>query len=114
MQQLATAEANALASTLHMSVADLKSALRSGKSLSDLEAQQKVSDSAVKAAMKNAAKTVLDKAVKAGKITKAQEDAMLSRLGSGLPFRFGHKPGAPGAAPGQSPAPTPAVFFSTI
>jgi uncharacterized protein involved in exopolysaccharide biosynthesis len=114
MQELATAEANALASTLHMSVADLKSALRSGKSLSDLEAQQKVSDSAVKSAVKNAAKTVLDKAVKAGTITKAQEDAMLSRLGSGLPFRFGHKPGGPGAAPSQSPAPTPAVFFSTI
>src|SRR3989475_6503264 len=43
MQELATAEANAVASALHMSPADLKSALRSGKSLSDLEAQQKVS-----------------------------------------------------------------------
>src|SRR5438552_19186931 len=32
MQELATAEANAVASALHMSTADLKSALRSGKS----------------------------------------------------------------------------------
>src|SRR2546427_4613620 len=117
MQELATAEANAVASALHMSPADLKSALRSGKSLSDLEAQQKVSDSAVKAAMKNAAKGVLDKAVKAGTITQAQADAILSRVGSGLKFGFGHKgprPGVPGATPGQSPAPTPAAFYSTI
>src|SRR5438270_8712411 len=48
MQELATAEANAVASALHMSATDLKSALRSGKSLRDLEAQQKVTDYAVK------------------------------------------------------------------
>jgi len=117
MQELATAEANAVAGALHMSPADLKSALRSGKSLSDLETQQKVSDSTVKAAVKSAAKGVLDKAVKAGTITQAQEDAILSRVGSGLKFPFGHKgprPGAPGATPGQSPAPTPAVYYPTI
>src|SRR2546421_9244774 len=54
MHELATAEANAVASALHMSATDLKNALKAGKSLSDLEAQQKVSDSAVKTAMKNA------------------------------------------------------------
>ena len=117
MQELATAEANAVAGALHMSPADLKSALRSGKSLSDLETQQKVSDSTVKAAVKSAAKGVLDKAVKAGTITQAQEDAILSRVGSGLKSPFGHKgprPGAQGATPGQSPAPTPAVYYPTI
>jgi len=117
MQGLATAEANAVASALHMSPTDLKNALKSGKSLSDLEAQQKVSDSAVKTAMKNAAKGVLDKAVKAGTITQAQEDAILSRVGSDRMFHFrpkGPRPGAPGATPGQSPAPTPAAFYSTI
>jgi len=117
MQELATAEANAVAGALHMSPADLKSALRSGKSLSDLETQQKVSDSTVKAAVKSAAKGVLDKAVKAGTITQAQEDAIMSRVGSGLKSPFGHKgprPGAPGATPGQSPAPTPAVYYPTI
>ena len=110
MTDLKTAELNAVASALHMSTADLQSALRSGKSLSDLETQQKVSDSAVKTAMKNAAKGVLDKAVKAGTITQAQADAILSRVGSGLNFRFGHKP-APEEAPGtpSSPAPTPAT-----
>jgi polyhydroxyalkanoate synthesis regulator phasin len=121
MRNLKTAELNAAASALHMSAADLQSALRSGKSLSDLETQQKVSDSAVKTAMKNAAKGVLDNAVKAGTITQAQADAILSRVGSGLKGRS-HKEDSetPG---GQSPAPTPtpttpsqspAAYYSTI
>src|SRR5712691_1110385 len=109
MKDLTMAELNAAASALHMSTADFLSALRSGKSLSDLETQQNVSDSAVKAAMKSAAKGVLDKAVKAGTITQAQADAILSRVGTGLNFRH-HKPEQESgeAAPGQSPsAPTP-------
>jgi hypothetical protein len=118
MRGLMTAELNAVASALHMSTADLQNALRSGKRLSDLEAQQHVSDSAVKTAMKNAAKGVLDSAVKAGTITQAQEDAILSRIGTSG-FGFGHKrfrgpAPAPGQSPSQSPAPTPAAYFSTI
>ena len=85
MNNLMTAELNAAASALHMSPTDLQNALRSGKSLSALETQQKVTDSAVKAAMKNAAKGVLDSAVKAGTLTQAQADAILSKVGSGLP-----------------------------
>ncbi|MDQ6711960.1 MAG: hypothetical protein M3Z28_02060 [Candidatus Dormibacteraeota bacterium] len=112
MQSLTTAQLNAAASALRMSTADLRSALRSGKSLSAVETQQKVSDSAVQAAMKNAAKGVLDNAVKAGTITQAQADALLSKAGSGLKFK-GHKeaPEAGQAAPGgqapSTPAPTP-------
>lgn len=127
MQSLTTAELNAAASALHMSTAGLQSALRSGKSLTDLETQQKVTDSAVKAAMKNAAKGVLDNAVKAGTITQAQADALLSRVGTGLQFRS-HKPGnkwgeAPGSQAPTTPAPTtptpnpsqsPAAYYSTI
>jgi hypothetical protein len=122
MRDLKTAELNAAASALHMSTADLQSALRSGKSLSDLETQQKVSDSAVKAAMKSAAKGVLDKAVKAGTITQAQADSVLSRVGSGLD-RLGHKPARPktpggSASPAPSTAPTPgtspAAYYSSI
>src|ERR1700686_949820 len=113
MQSLTTAELNAAASALHMSTANLQSALRSGKSLTDLETQQKVSDSAVKTAMKNAAKGVLDSAVKAGTITQAQADSVLSRVGSGLNFR-GHKqdnesneaPETPGGQAQTTPAPT--------
>jgi polyhydroxyalkanoate synthesis regulator phasin len=124
MRDLMTAELNAAAAALHMSTADLQSALRSGKSLSDLETQQKVSDSAVQTAMKNAAKGVLDKAVKAGTITQAQADAILSRAGSGLNFRFGHKPeqeeapAAPSGAAPTTPTPTPgtsgAAFYPTF
>ena len=122
MRNLKTAELNAAASALHMSPADLQSALRSGKSLTDLETQQKVSDGAVKAAMKNAAKGVLDNAVKAGTITQAQADAILSRVGSGPKFRS-HKEGnesgeAPGGqaptTPTPSPSQSPAVYYSTI
>src|SRR2546426_3608520 len=119
MKDLTTAELNAAASALHMSTADFQSALRSGKSLSDLETQQKVSDSAVKAAMKSAAKGVLDKAVKAGTITQAQADSILARVGSGL-NRFGHKPARPqtpgGSAPSTSPTPgtSPAAYYSSI
>jgi len=121
MKDLTTAELNAAAAALHMSTADFQSALRSGKSLSDLETQQKVSDSAVKAAMKSAAKGVLDKAVKAGTMTQAQADSVLSRVGSGLNFRSGHKPARPQTPGGSSPAPTsptpgtsPAAYYSSI
>lgn len=120
MKDLMTAELNAVASALHMSTADLQSALRSGKSLSDLETQQNVSDSAVKAAMKSAAKGVLDKAVTAGTITQAQADSILSKVGSGMNFRFGHKPERPqtpgGSAPSTSPTPgtSPAAYYSSI
>lgn len=128
MRDLTTAELNAAASALHMSTANLQSALRSGKSLADLEAQQKVSDSAVQAAMKNAAKGVLDKAVKAGTITQAQADAMLSRMGTVLKSRSqkseqedetapgGQSPSTPGtpSTPTPTPSTSPAAYYSSI
>lgn len=115
LRGLMTAELNAAASALHMKASDVTSALRSGKTLSDLEAQQKVSDSAVKTAMRNAAKGVLDPLVKNGTLTQAQEDAALARVGSGklggFGFRGGFKHGAPPAA---SPQATPAAYFSNL
>src|ERR1700737_2809268 len=122
MRDLTTAELNAAASALHMSPAGLQSALRSGKSLADLETQQKVSDSAVQAAMKNAAKGGVDKAVKAGTLTQAQADSILSRVGSALKFRA-HKQEqedetAPGGQAPTTPTPTPntspAAYYSSI
>ena len=130
MNNLMTAELNAAASALHMSPTDLQNALRSGKSLSALETQQKVSDSAVKAAMKNAAKSVLDNAVKAGTLTQAQADAILSKVGSGLPglksraqkpeqeqeqedepAPGGQSPSAPTPTPTPSQSQSPAVYY---
>jgi hypothetical protein len=113
MKDLKTAELNAAASALHMSTADLQSALRSGKSLTDLETQQKVSDSDVKAAMKNAAKGVLDKAVTAGTITQAQEDSILARVGSGK-FRYHKHEQTPGGLSPTTPTPSPAAYYSSI
>jgi ribosomal protein S20 len=101
--ELRTAELNAAAGALHVSAADLQSQLRSGKTLRDLEQAGGVSDAAVKAAMTNAARGVLDKAVKAGTITPDQENRLLSRLGSRLPL--GHSQPVPQA---------PAGFFSPI
>ena len=114
MRDLTMAELNTAASALHMSPSDLQSALRAGKRLSDLEAQQKVSDSAVKNAVKSAAKGVLDKAVKAGTITQAQEDQILSKIDAGnLGLGNGsHKFGAPRQSP--KPGTTPAAYYSTI
>src|SRR5438105_4926773 len=126
MKALMTAELNAAASALHMSTADLQSALRSGKSLSALETQQKVSDSAVKAAMKNAAKGVLDNAVKAGTLTQPQAAAILSKVGSGFPglksraqkpeqedetTPGGSAPSTPTPTPTPSQSQSPAVYY---
>jgi polyhydroxyalkanoate synthesis regulator phasin len=80
---LRTAELNAVAGALGMSVSDLQTQLRSGKTLADLEQSKGVSDAAVRSAAHDAAKKVLDPAVKAGTITQSQEDAILQRITSG-------------------------------
>ncbi len=98
---LRTAELNAVAGALHLAPADLQSQLRSGKTLSDLEQSSRVADSVVRTAEHNAARGVLDGAVKAGTITQAQADAILSRIdqGGGLHVRLGPLP------PAQEPQP---------
>jgi polyhydroxyalkanoate synthesis regulator phasin len=109
---LRTADLNAAAGALGMSPSDLQAQLRSGKSLAEVEQSKGVSDSTVRSAMHDAAKKVLDQAVKDGQITQSQEDAILQRistgkgLGPGGPGFRGHRPGqAPGAQP--SPSSTP-------
>ncbi|MDQ6885318.1 MAG: hypothetical protein M3077_13960 [Candidatus Dormibacteraeota bacterium] len=102
-RDLRTAEMNAVASALHLSAADLQAQLKAGKTLADLEKAANVTDATVKAAIKSAARGVLDKAVKAGTITQAQADAMLARTDRG----FGFRKGLP------RPQPTPAAFFQS-
>jgi len=101
IRDLRPAEMNAVAAALHMSASDLQAQLRGGKSLADLEKAASVSDATVKAAMRAAAKGVLDSAVKAGTITQAQADALLARAGKGFGFRRGL----------PRPAQTPAAYF---
>lgn len=102
LRNVRTAELNAVAGALHMTPSDLQTQLRSGKTLSDLEQANGVSDSAVRSAEHNAAKAVLEGAVKAGTITQSQENVILSRIDQGSPFRgFERHEG-----PGQAPPPT--------
>ena len=103
LRDLASAELNAAATALHTNPSDLQTQLKSGKSLAELEKAANVSDANVRAAIKTAARGVLDKAVKAGTITQAQEDALLSRAGNG----FGFHGGLP------RPAQTPASYFQS-
>jgi hypothetical protein len=111
MRDLTAAELSAAASALRMKTADLQSALRSGTSLSQLETKQNVSDSAVQAAMKKAAKGVLDNAVKAGTLTQPQADAILSGVGTGMLKSRSQKPEqedetAPGGSAPSTPTPS--------
>jgi len=94
---LRTAELNAVAGALGMSASDLQTQLRSGKTIADLEQSKGVTDTAVRTAAHDAAKKVLDPAVKDGTITQSQEDKILQRITSGPPpfgRRLGHPPTA--------------------
>lgn len=101
------------ASALGMSDADLLQALRSGKTLKDVAADQGKAYAAVTKAIHDAAKADLDKAVAAG-MNQARADKLLAAIDAaladgkfpgggmhrGFEFRFG--PGA--AAPATTPA----------
>jgi len=74
----------AAASSLHLSVDELKTKLKSGESLKDIAKDQNVDYATVTAAIESAAKTDLDKLVKAGTITQERENTMLDRLDQAL------------------------------
>ena len=75
---------NAVASYLGVTKAELRTARENGTSLADLATKQGKSVAGLKQAIYDAAKADLDKAVKAGRITSAQETTMLSGLQSHL------------------------------
>jgi hypothetical protein len=76
--------ANAVASYLGVTKAELKTARDNGTSLAQLATQQGKSVSGLKDAIYADAKAHLDKDVAAGKLTSAQEASMLSNLQSHL------------------------------
>ena len=76
--------ANAVASYLGVTKAELRTARENGTSLAQLATQQGKSVAGLKQAIYDAAKSDLDKAVAAGRITSAQETRMLSGLQSHL------------------------------
>jgi hypothetical protein len=76
--------ANAVASYLGITRAELKTARDNGTSLAQLATQNGKSVSGLEDAIYADAKAHLDKAVSAGKLTSAQESALLSNLQSHL------------------------------
>jgi predicted transcriptional regulator len=96
---------DAAAKALGISRDELFQRLRDGKTLEEIAKAEGKSLSDVKAAVKTAAKKQLDEAVKAGKLTQAQADEILSHMTENLGDfgRFG-LPGPPPERPADLPA----------
>ena len=92
----------AAASSLHLTVDQLKAKLKSGESLKDIAKDQKVDYATVTSAIEGAAKTDLDKLVKAGTITQERENTMLDRLDQAL--KNGTLWGRPGGREPNAPS----------
>jgi len=110
-----------LAKALGLDAQQLKAKLRDGKSIADVAKTQGKSLADVRSAVKAAAKTRTDKAVKDDELTRKQADALLEHLDKRLENldklprrrmhgrdRFGGAPGPPDMKPGRfAPAPPP-------
>jgi hypothetical protein len=91
------------AKALGMTASDLRVALVSGKSLSDLETAQKVSADTVQKALTDTEKADVAQAVKDGVITQAQADfitSLLDKMPSTMPRQGGPFGGNRGPFPG--------------
>ena len=80
----AASSINAVANYLGLTRAELRTARENGTSLAQLATQQGKSVSGLKQAIYDAAKADFDRAVSAGRMTTAQETAMLAGLQSHL------------------------------
>lgn len=69
-----------LAKTLNLSLTDLQSQLKGGKTLTQIAQAQDVSQAQLESALETSVKDNLAKAVAAGKLTQAQADQMLSYM----------------------------------
>ncbi len=77
---ISNAGLQAAASTLGMSTTDLTTALRGGKTLLTLAQEKNVDVAKLRTAIANAEKAAIDQAVKDGKLTQAQADALKTNL----------------------------------
>ncbi len=91
LRDVGQAELKALANVLGLSPEELRDTLRSGKTIRELAAAKGVTQDQIRGALREAAKGVLDQAVKDGKITQAQEDRILKAIESGRFRFFGHR-----------------------
>jgi hypothetical protein len=102
--------AQAAATSLHLSVADLKTKLMGGESLQQIAKGQNVDYATLTTAIEGAAKTDLDKLVTAGTISKDRETQILNRIDQALKNgrlwgRGARTPGGAAASPAASGAP---------
>ncbi len=81
-----------IAKTLGITVAELQSALASGKSVADVAAEKNVALSSIVDAIVEEHKRQLDTAVAAGRLTQAQADTLLANLRTVLPAQLQVKP----------------------
>jgi hypothetical protein len=103
--------AQAIASYLGLTAAELGTQLQSGKTLAQVATAQGKSVSGLEDAIVADATTHLDAGVAAGKLTAAQEASMLAGLKTHVddmvnstgPPAGGHGPGGPGGGPGGGP-----------
>lgn len=101
---------DAAATYIGISAADLRTQLEAGKTLAAIATANGKTVDGLKAALTTAAKTDLDAAVKAGKLTQAQEDKILAALPTRLDDEINNThTGAPdGGGPGGFGGPPPA------
>ncbi len=96
----------AAADTLGMTVQNLQTELRAGKSLSDVAKEKGKTDQDLTTAVTAAVKAQLDPLVQSGKLTQQQEDAALQKLAQGnwLTAKFGKPRPQPQPARPAQPA----------
>lgn len=96
------ADLQAVATALNLTTAQVQQQVRAGKSIAQIAQTQNVPLQTVKDAIVAAAKTRLDQAVAAGRLTSAQETQQLTRLQTNLDQRLNAVPGASLAAIGRA------------
>ncbi|MCE7982791.1 MAG: hypothetical protein DYG89_16530 [Caldilinea sp. CFX5] len=105
-----------IATALNMTVADLQSALQSGKTVAALATEKGVALQTIVDALIAEQKTVLQQAVTAGRLTQAQADARLAALQTQLPTQLStaFTPGLRGGGRGMPGSFGPGASFATI
>ena len=96
---------NAAATALGITPAELQSDLKGGQSLSQIAAAHNVSEADFRTKLIANLQPMLDTAVKNGKLTSTQEQALINRLKTG-PLPMWNRPAARPKAPTANPTPT--------
>lgn len=93
----------AVATKLGITPQALETEVRGGKSLAQVAQERNVTRDELKATMRAAVKADLDKAVAAGKLTQAREDALLAKFDQNVDKLIDHQRGnqRPAGTPGQ-------------